>query len=133
MPTVETVLRTIASWNFLAVTDLRDAFYQVPMDKGSMKWCGTPTPYRGLRVYTVAVQGLPGSSEVLEEMLCAVLGEYVKECVVAKIADDLNAGGITVEDLYYNWMKVLGALNLNGLKLKAKKTAIAPSHTEILG
>jgi hypothetical protein len=73
MPTVETVLRTIASWKYIIISDLRDAFYQIPMDRGSMKWCATPTPYRGLRIYVVAVQGLPGSSEVLEEMLCAVL------------------------------------------------------------
>ena len=133
MPTVEEVLRVIAGWRYIVVTDLKDAFYQIPMDKGSMKWCGTPTPYRGLRVYTVAVQGLPGSSEVLEELLCAVLGDLVKEGVVAKIADDLDVGGDTIENLYYNWMRTLEALHRNGLKLKSAKTVIAPTHTQILG
>ncbi len=133
MPTVDSVLRTISSWKYIVVTDLRDAFYQIPMDKGSMKWCATPTPFRGLRVYTVAVQGLPGSSEFLEEMLCAVLGEFVKQGIVAKIADDLNIGGDTVDSLYHNWMNVLEALFRNGLKLKAPKTIIAPTRTEILG
>ena len=133
MPTVDSVLRTISSWKYLIVTDLKDAFYQIPMDKGSMKWCGTPTPFRGLRVYTVAVQGLPGSSEFLEEMLCAVLGEYVKQGFVAKIADDLNVGGDTIENLFDNWMKVLEALFRNGLKLKGPKTVIAPTHTQVLG
>ena len=133
MPTVEEVLRTIAGWRYIIVTDLRDAFYQIPMDKGSMKWCATPTPYRGLRVYTVAVQGLPGSSEFLEEMLCAVLGEYVKEGFVAKIADDLTVGGCAIEDLYDNWMRVLEGLHRNGLKLKSPKTIIAPTHAQILG
>ena len=133
MPTVESILRTIASWKYIIVSDLRDAFYQIPMDKGSMKWCGTPTPYRGLRVYQVAVQGLPGSSEVLEELLCTVLGEYVKQGFVAKIADDLNVGGETIENLFNNWAKVLNALFDNGLKLKAVKTIITPTKTEILG
>ena len=133
MPTVESVLLTISAWKYIIVTDLKDAFYQIPMDKGSMKWCGTPTPYRGLRVYTVAVQGLPGSSEFLEEMLCAVLGEFVKQGFVAKIADDLNVGGQTVENLYHNWMRVLEALDRNGLRLKGPKTIIAPRRAEILG
>ncbi len=133
MPTVESVLRTLSSWKYIVVTDLRDAFYQIPMDKSSMKWCATPTPFRGLRVYTVAVQGLPGSSEFLEEMLCAVLGEYVKQGIVAKIADDLNVGGDTIESLYYNWMNVLDALYRNGLKLKGPKTIVAPTQTQILG
>ena len=133
MPTVESILRTIASWKYIIVTDLRDAFYQIPMDKGSMKWCGTPTPYRGLRVYLVAVQGLPGSSEVLEELLCTVLGEYVKQGFVAKIADDLNVGGESIENLFDNWSKVLKALLDNGLKLKGPKTIIAPTRAQILG
>ena len=133
MPTVETVLQTIASWKYIIISDLRDAFYQIPMDRGSMKWCATPTPYRGLRIYVVAVQGLPGSSEVLEEMLCAVLGEFVKEGIVAKIADDLNVGGNTVEELFHNWAKVLEALAFNGLKLKAIKTIIGPTIAQILG
>ena len=98
-----------------------------------MKWCATPTPYRGLRVYVVAVQGLPGSSEVLEEVLCAVLGELVKEGVVAKIADDLTVGGGSIENLFYNWTRVLDALARNGLKLKGPKTVIAPSRAQILG
>ena len=133
MPTVESILRTIASWRYIIITDLRDAFYQIPMDKGSMKWCGTPTPYRGLRVYQVAVQGLPGSSEVLEELLCTVLGEYVKQGFTAKIADDLSVGGQSIQDLFDNWSKVLRALFNNGLKLKGPKTSIAPSKAEILG
>ena len=98
-----------------------------------MKWCATPTPYRGLRIYVVAVQGLPGSSEVLEEMLCAVLGDFVKGGFVAKIADDLSVGGSTLNHLYENWAKVLDALAQNGLKLKASKTIIAPTVAQILG
>ena len=133
MPTVESVLQTMASWKYIIITDLKDAFYQIPMDRNSMKWCATPTPYRGLRVYVVAVQGLPGSSEALEEMLCAVLGDYVKEGVIAKIADDLTVGGSSIENLFHNWMRVLDVLAKNGLKLKGPKTVIAPSKTQILG
>ena len=91
-----------------------------------MKWCGTPTPYRGLRVYQVAAQGMPGSSESLEEMLCLVLGDFVKEGWVAKIADDLSVGATTIDELSVNWSKVMHALFHNGLKLKADKTLIAP-------
>ena len=133
MPTVESVLQTIGSWEYIIITDLKDAFYQIPMERSSMKYCATQTPYRGLRVYVVAVQGLPGSSEALEEMLCAVLGEYVKEGIIAKIADDLTVGGSSIENLFHNWMRILDALAENGLKLKGPKTVIAPSKTQILG
>ena len=133
MPTVDSVLRTIASWKYVITCDLRDSFYQIPLEHSSMKWCATPTPYRGLRCYMVAAQGMPGSSETLEEMLCAVFGNLVKDGCVSKIADDLYVGGDSVDTLLFNWSLVLHALHHNGLKLKSEKTIIVPAHTQILG
>ena len=102
MPTVDQTLRTIANWKYIIHTDLRDAFYQIPLDRDSMKWCATPTPFKGLRVYTVSAQGMPGSSETLEEMMCAVLGPLIQEGSVAKIADDLYVGGEDIPSLFRN-------------------------------
>ena len=133
LPTVDSVLRTIGSWECIIVTDLRDAFYQIQMDHDSMKWCATPTPYRGLRCYAVAVQGCPGSSEALEELLCAVMGDLVQEGIACKIADDLNVGASTPSMLLHNWSRVLERLEENNLRLKAPKTVIYPSHVQILG
>ena len=133
MPTVDSILRTIASWKFIVTSDLRDSFYQIPLERDSMKWCATQTPYRGLRCYLVAAQGMPGSSETLEEVMCAVLGDLVQAGCVAKIADDLYVGGESVEQLISNWSMVLHSLDNNGLKLKAVKTLIAPLNAQILG
>ena len=134
MPTVNDTLRSIASWKYLIKTDLRDSFYQIPLEKISMKWCGTQTPFRGLRCYAVSAQGMPGSSETLEETMCTILGHLVREGCVAKIADDLYVGSHTsFEDLLTNWHRVLLAMRQNGLKLKSSKTHIAPTHTQILG
>ena len=133
MPTVESVLRVIASWRYIIVTDLRDAFYQIPLDCKSMKWCGTPTPFRGLRCYAVAAQGMPGASEALEECMSTVFGEEVKERSVAKIADDMLVGAENEDALLSNWRKVLHKLCLNGITLKDVKTTIAPVHTQVLG
>ena len=133
MPTIDSVFRLMGSWKFLITTDLRDAFYQIPLEQDSMKWCGTPTPFKGLRVYTVAAQGMPGSSESLEEMLCTVLGSLVRKGWVAKIADDLNVGGSCIPSLIRNWTEVLTALHQCGLGLKAEKTIIVPLYAQILG
>lgn len=133
MPTVESILRMIASWRYIVVTDLCDAFYQIPLDLNSMKWCGTPTPFRGLRCYAVAAQGMPGASEALEECMSAVFGDEVKEQVVGKIADDMCVGGYDEVDLLRNWSIVLDKLSLNDLRLKASKTIIAPTRVQLLG
>ena len=134
MPTVDDILRTIASWKYIIKTDLRDSFYQVPLDENSMKWCGTQTPYRGLRCYAVSAQGMPGSSETLEELMCTVLGQLVRDGRAARIADDLYVGSsVSLEDLCINWQHTLIAMRQNGLKLKSSKTYVAPQETQVLG
>ena len=47
LPDVDTTLRTIAQWKYIIVTDLTSAFYQIPLSKSSMKYCGVATPFRG--------------------------------------------------------------------------------------
>ena len=133
MPTVETTLRTIAGWKYIIKTDLRDAFYQIPLARESMRWCATPTPFRGLRVYLVSAQGMPGSSETLEELMSTILGHLIQKGVVAKIADDLYVGALTIEIAFDVWSEVLDIMINNGLVLKALKTFIFPTTTQILG
>ena len=50
MPTVENMFQTISEWKYIITADLKDAFYQIPLAKESMKWCGTVTPFRGIRI-----------------------------------------------------------------------------------
>ena len=46
-------------------TDLTSAFYQIPLSKQSMKYCGVATPFHGVRVYTRCAMGMPGSETAL--------------------------------------------------------------------
>ena len=57
---VDSTLRAIAKWKYIIVTDLTSAFYQIPLAKRSMKYCGVVTPFRGVRVYTRTAMGMPG-------------------------------------------------------------------------
>ena len=133
MPDVDSTLRTIAKWKYLIATDLTSAFYQIPLSKRSLKYCGVVTPFRGVRVYTRSAMGMPGSETALEELMCRVLGDLLKEGVVAKLADDLYCGGNTVDELLHNWRLVLQALYKCHLRLSAAKTTICPKNTTILG
>lgn len=133
MPDVDSVLRTIGHWRYIIVTDLTSAFYQIPLTKDSMKYCGVCTPFRGIRTYTRCAMGMPGSETALEELMSRVLGDLLQEGVVAKLADDLYCGGNTIQELLQNWTRVLSALQKNDLKLKPSKTTICPKTTTILG
>lgn len=133
MPDVDSTLRLIAQWKHIVATDLTSAFYQIPLARESMKYCGVATPFRGVRVYARSAMGMPGSETALEEIMCRVLGDLLQAGVVAKIADDLYCGGNTPRELLHNWRQVLHALHKCDLRLSASKTVINPKSTTILG
>ena len=43
LPDVDSTLRRIAQWSHIIVTDLTSAFYEIPLAKESMKYCGVAT------------------------------------------------------------------------------------------
>ena len=133
MPDVDSTLRLIARWKFIIATDLSSAFFQIPLKKGSLKYCGVVTPFRGVRVYTRCAMGMPGSETALEELMCRLLGDLLQEGVVAKMADDLYVGADTMEELVHNWRRVLHILHECGMGLAPAKTVICPKSTTILG
>ena len=133
MPDVDGTLRKIAQWQYIATTDLSNAFYQIPLSRESMKYCGVVTPFRGVRVYARSAMGMPGSETALEELICRVLGDLLEEGVVAKLADDIYCGGNTIAELHRNVRRLLQCFADSGLRLSATKTTICPTKTMILG
>ena len=133
MPDVDSTLRLIAQWQYIITTDLSKAFYQIPLSRDSLKYCGVATPFRGVRVYVRSAMGMPGSEVALEELMCRVFGDLLHEGAIAKIADDFYCGGNSLEELFGNWHRVLDLLEKNGLCISAAKTVICPKSTVVLG
>ena len=133
MSNVEDVLRQIGNWKYIIKTDLKNSYYQILLDKNSMKYVGVVTPFRGTLVYSRSVMGLPGSECALEELLSRILGDLILEGDVIKLADDLYCGSDSVERLVDIWESVLSKLQFNGLKLAPGKTVICPASVTILG
>ena len=129
----EEVLRFLAGFRYIIKTDMTKQFFQMQMKKSSLKYLGVLTPFKGMRVYTRAAMGMPGSTEHLDELMSRVLGDLMLEGVVKKIADDLYTGGDTIQELLHNWEKILQRFEANNLRLSASKTAICPVTTTILG
>ena len=86
MPNVDAILRQVAQWKYIIVTDLTSAFYQIPLSRQSMKYCGISTPFKGVRVYTRSTMGMPGSETTPEELMCRVLGDCLEDGIVTKLA-----------------------------------------------
>ena len=131
--TCDDVLRFLAEWKYIIKTDMTSQFFQLPMKRASMKYLGVMTPYKGVRVYTRAAMGMPGSTEHLDELITRVLGELLHEGSVMKLADDLYVGGDNMDSLLRNWEQVLYKFQTNCLRLSPTKTEICPATTNILG
>ena len=133
LPDMDSILRTIAQWKYLIQTDLCKAYFQIPLDPASMKYCGVATPFKGVRVYTRSAMGMPGSESALEEVMCRVLGDMIESGKVVKLADNLYCGGNSLSELCRNWEDLLRSLSRNDLHLSASQTIINPKSTNILG
>ena len=127
------VLCRLSSWRYIIKTDLTKSFFQIPLEKGSVPYLATTTPFKGLRVYLRSAMGMPGSSEHLQELTSRVFGDFIQERFVLVLADDLHIGGNSIDELYYNWHRVLQRISENNLTLSASKTVICPKSTTILG
>lgn len=62
-----------------------------------------------------------------------VLGDFIHEGFVMKIADDLYVGGDNINDLLLHWEHVLLKFQDNNLRLSPNKTVICPMTTTVLG
>ena len=78
LPDVDSTLHTISPWKYIIQSDLMCSFYQIPLSKASMKYCGVAILFRGIRVYTRSVMGLPCSETALE-ILCRVLADFIQK------------------------------------------------------
>lgn len=130
---IDRVMAFLAHFKFIIKTDMTKQFFQLLMNRSSLKYLGTLTPFKGLRVYTRAAMGMPGSTEHLDELMSRVLGDLLQEGAAMKIADDLYTGGNTIHELIHNWERILMRFDMNNLKLSATKTVICPVTTTILG
>ena len=133
MPDIEGTLRTIGRWKYVIKTDLKQAYFQIPLSKESKRYAGTASPFKGVRVFNRAAMGLPGSETALEELMNRVVGDLIMEGCVAKVADDCYCGGDTIDSALSAYERLIAAFAANNLGLNPAKTVIFPKRVVILG
>ena len=131
--TSDMIIRGLAKWKYVIKTDLTQSFFQIPISKQSMKYLATVTPFKGLRVYTTLVMGMPGSSEILQELMSRIFGNEMMEGWIYIIADDMYICSNTPDELLQNWERVLEKMSKNGLSLSSVKTLVCPKTFNVLG
>ena len=82
------------------------------------------TPFKGMRVYTRPVMGLPGSSKILDKLSSLAFGEMVEKGFMAKIADDHFIVVHTAPDLIYRFELYLSLLQSNNLSINSVESRV---------
>ena len=83
------VLRRLSSWKYLIKTDIAQAYHQIPLAKSSMPYAGVSTLFKGVRVYTTAAMGMPGSEVALQELTALLFGDLRRQGAVEALMDDI--------------------------------------------
>ena len=132
LPTIEEAFRKISSWKYLVLADLKSWHWQIPIDKESMRFFGTSTPYGGLRLYAFQPMGYLNANENADLVIQNVLFPAIRDDKCVRIADNLITGGPTPEIAAKNFHLMLQLCSNSGLTFKASKTIICPRSVAIL-
>ena len=98
-----------------------------------MPYTGVSTPFKGVRVYTTAAMGMPGSEVALQELTALLFGDLRRQGKVEALMDDIYIGANTEQELVDNWRMFLRICFEADIRLNPKKVIIAPRQTNILG
>ena len=66
-------------------------------------------------------------------MMRVILGDLIRQGKARKIADDVQAGGITIDEAIDNFEQVLKKFEENNIKMDPKKTRIFAKKLPIFG
>lgn len=126
------IYAALSRWKYLIKTDMFQGFFQNHLHPTAFQWCAIQTPFGGIRYFKRSIQGLLGQSEEEDELLAKILHEELKDGICIKIADDIFAGGQTINEAITNYERILKALDKNNIKLSPAKTVLFPSQVDVL-
>ena len=102
--------------------------------QASMPYLATVILFKNIRVYiTPVMMGMPGSSEILQELLTRIFGGEMTDGWILIIADDMYVCANTPDTLLRNSETVLEKMSRKGLSLSAVKTFLSPLSFDVFG
>ena len=130
---ISSVLYEAGQWQYMISGDLTNSFYQRWITKKKLPYMAFHSPYKGMYILARSAQGMKNQSEGLDQMLRVILGDLIKQGKARKIADDVQAGGQTVDEAIDNLEKVLIEFDKNNIKMDPRKTRIFAKKLPIFG
>jgi hypothetical protein len=132
IPLTRTVMNDLAKAQWITSMDVRSGFSNLRVAKGSEQATAFKTFY-GLFEYTVMPMGLSTAPSIFQRFINSVLNPYLGIFCHAYLDDVVIYSSGTLEDHKSKVLKVLQALEKNGLRLKPHKCKWFRKQCNFLG
>lgn len=132
LPRITTILDRLREATYVSSLDLKDGYWQIPMEEGSRKYTAFTVAGRGLYQWRVMPFGLHSAPATFQRALDSVIGPELEPYAFAYL-DDIIVIGKTLDDHLANLGEVLRRLRAANLKINPEKCEFFKRETKYLG
>ncbi|KAH8321276.1 hypothetical protein KR067_009656, partial [Drosophila pandora] len=120
MPRINFILEQLREAQFFSSLDLKDGYWQIPLEEESRKYTAFTVPGKGLNQWKVMPFGLHSASETFQRALDQVIGPDMAPHAFA-YQDDIIVIGRTREEHMENLREVFRRLKAANLRINTDK------------
>lgn len=132
LPRIGTILERLRNAKYISSLDLKDGYWQIPLEENSKKYTAFTVPGKGLFQWRVMPFGLHSAPATFQRALDGVIGPDLEPYAFAYL-DDIIVIGSTLEEHFSNLQKVFQRLREANLKINPEKCEFFKKETKYLG
>lgn len=132
IPNMESLMSRLSKTKYISSVDLKDAFWQIPLDSSSREKTAFVVPGRPLYQFTVMPFGLCNAPQRMSKLMDKVIPQELKDRVFVYL-DDLLIVTEDFESHLYCLERVARALKQAGLTINVKKSKFVFKELKYLG
>ncbi|XP_073821602.1 uncharacterized protein [Musca autumnalis] len=132
LPRISSILDRLREANFVSSLDLKDGYWQIPLEESSRKYTAFTVPGRGLYQWRVMPFGLHSAPATFQRALDTVIGADMEPHAFAYL-DDIIVIGRTLEEHLANLREVFRRLREVNLRINPEKCEFFKKETKYLG
>lgn len=132
LPRINTILDRLREAKYVSSLDLKDGYWQIPLEEESKKYTAFTVAGRGLYQWKVMPFGLHSAPATFQRALDSIIGAEMEPHAFAYL-DDIIVIGKTLEEHLDHLGKVLHRLRAANLKINVEKCDFVKKETKYLG
>ena len=132
LPRIGHILDQLRNAEYISSIDLRNGYWQIPMEVGSKQYTAFTVPGRGLYHWRVMPFGLHSAPATFQRALDSVIGPKMEPFAFAYL-DDIIVTGQSLEEHKRNLTEVLNSLLAANLKINPEKCKFFKRELRYLG